>query len=254
MQAERRRTGRVALGSEIARRLLLAAWLLIAVLVNGASADPFYMGGDISLEPYMQQQYPTVASPQPISSIRRQHGIEQPLDTDHVRPRGQSVSSADFCESANELHGLQRRRHSIDRRTTSPGTTDQGRLSECQDRARFPLLGYVGRSGPPDASGRLGESVSDVGTVGIDRSELHADDTAGIQRRGSNAGHCSIGQRDYGRHHVADWEVEFQRLDCTAKRQLGSLRRAVERWHCRSSRRARSRPTYSHLAEHRQGR
>jgi arabinogalactan endo-1,4-beta-galactosidase len=80
MQAERRRTGRGALGLPRLRGgFLPAAWLLIAVVVNRASADPFYMGGDISLEPYMQGQYPTVASPRAHFFDSPDSTIEQPL-------------------------------------------------------------------------------------------------------------------------------------------------------------------------------
>jgi arabinogalactan endo-1,4-beta-galactosidase len=64
MRAVRRRAGRVALGlSRLRGDLLPAASLLIAVLVSSASADPFYMGADISLETFMQQQNPITMQP-----------------------------------------------------------------------------------------------------------------------------------------------------------------------------------------------
>jgi arabinogalactan endo-1,4-beta-galactosidase len=58
--------------------LLLALWLTTN-LIQQASANPspFYMGGDISLESYMQGQFPTVASPR---ARFFDNGVEKPMD------------------------------------------------------------------------------------------------------------------------------------------------------------------------------
>ena len=64
--------------------VLLLALLFAASVAQPASAipSPFYMGGDISLESYMQGQYPTVASPRAhfFDNVRGTL-VEAPMDT-----------------------------------------------------------------------------------------------------------------------------------------------------------------------------
>jgi arabinogalactan endo-1,4-beta-galactosidase len=62
-------------------KLLSFAAMLCACIVGRASAtpSPFYMGGDISLETYMQGQYPTVASPRAHFFDSTTSTVEQPL-------------------------------------------------------------------------------------------------------------------------------------------------------------------------------